>query len=173
MSGFMSLITAALPFIGSALGGPLGAGAMTFVASRLGVPEDTVQSTLAAMVGNPDSLAKAKDLDMAYKTHLADLGYSSATQVVALNAQVVEEVNKTMQSEAASDHWPTYSWRPFIGFMFGAYIASFLLLPLFHITPVQLDSNLVLAIGGILGIASYFRGKMQADPAMPNSDNRG
>ena len=93
-------------------------------------------------------------------------------QYAEIEAKNIENVNKTMQSEAAAEHWPTYSWRPFIGFVFGFYIASMFILPLFGIAPVPMSPDLVLAVGGILGIASYFRGKSQADPTIPTV-NRG
>lgn len=89
---------------------------------------------------------------------------------VALEA--IKEVNATMRAETTSEHWPSYSWRPFIGFSFGAYIISLWVLPLFKLAPTALTPDLTLAIGGILGVASWFRGKMQADPAV-QSDMRG
>jgi hypothetical protein len=77
-----------------------------------------------------------------------------------------------MQSEAAAEHWPTYTWRPFIGFIFGLYIASMFILPLFGLQPITMSADLVMAVGAILGVASWFRGKMQADPNIPTI-NRG
>lgn len=83
-----------------------------------------------------------------------------------------------MQVEAKADHWPTYSWRPFVGFCFAiAWIGDYLLLPILHgynqaiVVPV-VPPEAWLAIGGVLGVASFFRGRMQADPRVP-SDNRG
>lgn len=93
-------------------------------------------------------------------------------ELAKLSATVVQAVNTTMQTEAGADHWPTYSWRPFIGFSFGLWINSVWLLPLFHIVPVMLPAEVMLAIGGILGVASWFRGKAQADPAV-QTDMRG
>lgn len=162
--GVFDIIKGALPFIGTALGGPLGAGAMSFVASKLGIPSDTVHQVLTAMVGDPDKINEAKKLEYDYKLHCIELGYKDVSDIERINADVVIEVNKTMQAESAAEHWPTYSWRPFIGFTFGAYINSMWILPLFHMQPVVMDPGLVLAIGGILGVASYFRGKAQADP---------
>ena len=89
-----------------------------------------------------------------------------------LATEEVKAVNETMRAEAAAEHWPTYGWRPFIGFNFGAYLASMWLLPLFGKQPVTLSPDLTLAIGAILGVASWFRGKMQADPNVPTV-NRG
>lgn len=167
MSTGLELLKSVLPFIGTALGGPLGTGAATFIASKLGVPPESVSATLNTMLGDPENLAKVKQIEADFQAHCLELGYNSIQKIEELNASVVVEVNKTMQAEAASEHWPTYSWRPFIGFSFGAYINSMWLLPLFKIQPVILSPDTVLAIGGILGVASFFRGKMQADPAVP------
>lgn len=93
-------------------------------------------------------------------------------QFAQIDASVVREVNATMRAEAAADHWPTYSWRPFIGFCFGIYVCSLWILPLVGKTPVVMSADMVLAVGGILGVASWFRGKMQASPNT-QSDNRG
>jgi hypothetical protein len=94
-----------------------------------------------------------------------------------------------MQAEAASEHWPSYSWRPAIGFavavdlvlsvcvvgvayagvMFGGIKADVL-----QYLPGMLAAmaGLVGVASPILGIASWFRGKMQADPNVPTV-NRG
>jgi Holin of 3TMs, for gene-transfer release len=93
-------------------------------------------------------------------------------QYADIEAKRIESVNATMRAESASEHWPTYSWRPFIGFVFGAYIASMFILPLFGLSPVVMSPDLVLTVGAVLGVASYFRGKMQADPSVPTV-NRG
>ncbi|MGE4399397.1 MAG: 3TM-type holin [Campylobacterales bacterium] len=107
-------------------------------------------------------------------------------QIAAKNA---EDINKTMQSEAASEHMPTYLWRPFIGFVFGlmglilaitvavAYISVMLghSKPevLTHLPQMLISMTGVMAvISPILGVASWFRGKMQADPNIPTV-NRG
>jgi len=162
------------PMLGGLLGGPPGAavgavGAM--IASALGVgnaPEEVSQ----ALAVNPDAAVKLKQIESDRQVELQKLVTSQALAEIQAGAQAISDVNKTMQAEAGAEHWPSYSWRPFIGFMFGFYIASMWLLPMFGRQPVAISTDLTLAIGGILGIASWFRGKMQADPSMPTI-NRG
>lgn len=92
-----------------------------------------------------------------------------------LNALVhanASDINKTMQAEAVAEHWPTYAWRPFIGFSFGVYLNAQWMLPIFGKASPSVDPQLMLVVGSILGVASYFRGKMQADPSIPTA-NRG
>ena len=89
-----------------------------------------------------------------------------------LAIQNAADINKTMQAEAASEHWPSYGWRPFIGFSFGMYLNAQWILPLFKVQPPTVDAQLMLVVGAILGVASWYRGKMQADPAIP-TNNKG
>lgn len=123
--------------------------------------KDSGGGAVAELKANPELL-------VAYQSKLLD----QEVALAEIAAKVVTSVNTTMRAEAASDHWPTYSWRPFIGFSFGLYVLSLWLLPLFGKTPVVMGADLVLAVGGILGVASWFRGRMQADPQI-KTDNRG
>lgn len=168
-----TILTTALPYIGTALLGPLGGGIASLIASKLGVPAQTIQDTkdtLVSMLGDPAKLAELKQVEAAAQAHLAELGYDNIQKLEEINASVVIEVNKTMQSETTSNHWPSYSWRPFIGFTFGFYITAQWLLPMLHIPAPVIDAQLMLAIGGILGVASWFRGKGQSNNS---TDQRG
>jgi hypothetical protein len=107
-----------------------------------------------------------------------------------LAVQNASDINKTMQTEATAEHWPTYGWRPFIGFVFGLNLliaglttsAVYVAVICGAASAVQALATLPQMIGAlgalngtalpILGIASWFRGKMQADPNIPTS-NRG
>lgn len=107
------------------------------------------------------------------------------TAIDQLAVQNAADVNKSLQVEAAAEHWPTYSWRPAIGF------ATALTLTLVAIVVLIAYGGVILAnrnpaalayipgmIGAVaallgagampvLGIASWYRGKMQADPSIP------
>ena len=123
--------------------------------------KETPEDAVTELKANPELL-------LAYKKAVLD----QAVELDRIAAGVVAQVNETMRTEATSDHWPTYSWRPFIGFSFGFYISSLWLLPLFGAAPVIMSADTVMAVGAILGVASWFRGKMQAEPNI-KSDNRG
>lgn len=137
----------------------------------------------------PDALEAIKaDPNLALQYRLAVLGQELEFEKLAV--QNAADVNKTMQAESASEHWPTYSWRPFIGFAVGFNTIAAGVLVLIVFGPVmfgsapaaQAISYLPSALGAlaavnatvlpILGIASWFRGKMQADPTVPTV-NRG
>jgi hypothetical protein len=174
------VIKTVLPWVGTALGGPLGAGAATFVASRLGLSDTSVQNvttTIQSMLGNPEQVAKLKEIENDYQLSMAKAGYDHIEHLEQINASVlttqVSSVNASMQAESKSDHWPTYSWRPFIGFMFGVMaLSDYFVLPLMHLTVPVVPQEVWLGFAAILGTASFFRGKAQANPDVP-FDNRG
>jgi hypothetical protein len=105
-----------------------------------------------------------------------------------LAVQNAGDINKTMQTEAAAEHWPTYSWRPAIGFAVALAVMLSVLTVFAAYGAVIFTGNdrglaqlpgilaavagIVAVVSPILGIASWYRGKMQADPAVPTV-NRG
>ena len=170
MSSLSSIITDILPFLGTALGGPLGGAAASFIGDKLGLQGSTVDSIKSVLSGMPpEKVAELKIADNEFQIKMAALGYDSLAKITELNNSVILAVNTTMQAEVKSEHWPSYGWRPFIGFSFGAYVNSLWLLPLFKVTPVLLTPDITMAIAAILGVASYFRGKAQADPEVQNT----
>lgn len=166
---------ASLPALGTALGGPAGAAIGVMIGKALGT--DATPDAVAAAL-NPDAMVKLRQIE-------ADLTKAQ----IGADVSTVQAVNTTMQAEAKSDHWPTYTWRPAIGFAvaLNTLAASVIVLAVFiaqifgvdaHEAIAQMPTTLgaLAAMNGtalpILGIASWYRGKMQANPAVP-SDNRG
>lgn len=141
--------------------------------------QPTGDAALTALQSSPELVVK-------YRLAILDQELSFE----ALAVQNASDINKTMQSESASEHWPTYAWRPFIGFAVGFNVVASSILVLMVYTPAMLGypssaaavSGLPLVLGAlagvngtvlpILGIASWFRGKMQADPTIV-SNNKG
>lgn len=69
------ILATVAPLIGTAFGGPLGGLAGNFLASKLGTPTGDQKALEAAVLsGNPDIMLKMKEADVAFKSHLADLG---------------------------------------------------------------------------------------------------
>ena len=116
-------------------------------------------SALSALRTSPDLVFKYREAMMNQELEFQRLAIQNAS-----------DINKTMIAETQAEHWPSYSWRPAIGFSFAAYMTAQWLLPLFHIAPPQVDPTLMTSVGAILGVASWFRGKMQADPSIPTSN---
>jgi hypothetical protein len=179
-----SIVGKGAPLLGTLSGGPPGALIGGMIASALG-SENTPEGVSAAIANNPDAYLKLKELELNNKTKLEEIATSLAIAEINATKESAVEVNKTMQAEASSEHWQTYSWRPFIGFSVGVNILASSLLVLMVFVPTMFGvavsatatANLPTILGAlaalntttlpILGIASYFRGKMQADPAIP------
>lgn len=146
------------------------------------------EAALQAIKDNPSLVLALRQALEAQSSSLQALMAPAATTTDPDNGDVLP-MNATMQQEAMSNHWPTYSWRPFIGFCFGigllvsmsVVVASYVMVMIFPERAALLDRlpaflssmSVLLAVPmPVLGIASYFRGKMQAgNPA--NKDFRG
>lgn len=184
----MDWLKALAPTAATFLGGPLAGLAVKFLADKVGASEATVDAVTAAMTGlneTPEGRIKLAEIDAALRTHALTVGIDLERLAVANAA----DVNKSIQAEAAAEHWPTYSWRPSIGFavalnvlMTSVTVALAYVMVIFgekkpeylNYLPAMIGAMaaLVGVVAPILGIASWFRGKAQADPSI-NTVNRG
>ena len=140
--------------------------------------------------GTGDAALTALKADPALADKYAEAVLAQETTFQQMAVENAKDINTTMQTEAKADHWPTYFWRPFVGMVFGLnlFLATAVVIFAFWAQvfgyagadkvlaslPAVL-AQLVMINGTatpILGIASWFRGKMQANPAIP-TDNRG
>lgn len=141
---------------------------------------DTVKQFVTTDKDRIELETRLQQLQMDYNAKVMDIG----VQYEQLAAKNATDINSTMQAEAQAEHWPTYVWRPFIGLVFGlmalilavtvagAYISVALGYSdtrILEFLPQMLASmSMVMAtVAPILGVASWFRGKMQADPTIP------
>lgn len=140
--------------------------------------QQTGDAALTALQADPNLVLKYRQAVLDQEIEFQRLAVANAA-----------DINKTMQAEAASEHWPTYGWRPAIGFAVAVDIVASVIVVLMAYIGVmffKVDTNvlsylpamlgamaaLVGVASPILGIASWFRGKMQADPTIPTV-NRG
>jgi hypothetical protein len=160
------------PLLGTLIGGPAGTAIGAMVASGLGVGS-TPDEVSQALTINPDAAVKLKQIEADRQVELQKLLVQSEANRLAADTSAILAVNTTMQAEAKSDHWPTYTWRPFVGFVFGVmFLGVYFVLPLLKMPVPAVPTEAWFAIGGVLGVASWFRGKAQADPGIA-TDNRG
>ena len=135
-------------------------------------------AALAAIQADPNLSMQFQKAVLDQQSHLAEVAADLEKAELAADQANTATINQTMQVEAKADHWPTYSWRPFVGFCFAvAWLGDYLVLPILHgynpaITVPTIPPEAWMAVGAVLGVASYFRGRMQANPAIP-TDNRG
>jgi len=111
----------------------------------MGVLEDT------GVVTTPEAKQKAQEALYNYELQMRDK-----------DNDVIKAVNDTMQTEAKSEHWLQWSWRPLVGITFSAVIINnYVLLPYFtkaglqsiNIPPEMWNAMLI-----ILGVAAGTRG---------------
>ena len=123
---------------------------------------DSGDSALSALKTSPDLVFKYREAMMNQELEFQRLAIQNAS-----------DINKTMIAETEAEHWPSYSWRPYNGFLYGTTIfAVYFVLPLCKIPAPVIPAEVWLGWSAILGVASWFRGKMQADPSIP-TNNKG
>lgn len=178
------------PLLGTLLLGPgTGTAIGGLVASVLGTPA-TPEAVSEELRKNPEAWLKLQQLEADKQVRLQELAVDQAKSELQASVGNAHDVNATMQAEAASEHWPTYTWRPLLGMAVALNTAASGTMVLMVFLPVMWGSAvaatavsaLPTALGAlaainatvlpVLGIASWFRGKMQADPSVPTV-NRG
>ncbi|MDB5541826.1 MAG: hypothetical protein JWQ89_3553 [Devosia sp.] len=158
------------PILGALLGGPAGLAlnaAGSIVASVLGVAP-TPDAVSQALTINPDAAVKLAQIEKDRQVELQTLVTQVAVSQLVSDTAAITAVNATMQAEVKSEHWASWLWRPFNGFVFGTtFFGVYFVLPLAHIPSPVIPMEAWASIGAILGVASWFRGKAQADVNNP------
>lgn len=166
------VISKAAPLVGTLIGGPAGAAVGGIVSAALGV-DNTPYAVQEALKTNPDAAVKLAQIESEQAVQLRSLAVSAEQNRLQAETAQLGAVNTTMQAEAVAEHWPTYSWRPFVGFVFGTMLFGvYFVLPILHgynqsIMVPAIPETAWVAMGAVLGVASWYRGKMQADPNIP------
>lgn len=111
----------------------------------MNVLEDT------GLVKTPEEKQKAQEALYNYELQMRDK-----------DNDVIKAVNDTMQTEAKSEHWLQWSWRPLVGITFSAVIINnYILLPYFvkaGLQAITIPSEMWNAMLIILGVAAGTRG---------------
>jgi hypothetical protein len=66
MDTLLSILKGVAPALATAVAGPAGGAAVGWIASKLGIPDDTVEGVTKALTGNPELTMKLKELDLEY-----------------------------------------------------------------------------------------------------------
>ncbi|WP_199779064.1 hypothetical protein [Burkholderia sp. BE12] len=146
-------------------------------------------AALAAIQADPNLSMSFQKAVLDNQAQLAQIDADLSKAELAADVANTQSINQSIQAEAKADHWPTYSWRPFVGFCFGllglisgvTVAGAYMGVMFFQANPAILaqlpgmlgaEAAVMATMAPVLGIASYFRGKMQANPMIP-TDNRG
>ncbi len=148
------LVGAVAPTIGSAIGGPVGAGAGKILAQVLGVPAEPQAVQKALSEATPEQLAEIKKADLAYKTRLAEL---------EVDIFELENADRASAREMAKGDWTPKVLALLAFLFFGGYVT------VVTISPYEQNEaiiNLVLGyLGGIVSavVSFYFGASHKAD----------
>ncbi len=124
-----------------------------------------VESLMRSVSGEPietplDQVAQKIMADPKLYIDLQRQAMEHEALLADIEAKKLATVNTTMQAEAASEHWPQYSWRPFNGFLYGpAIILIYFCLPLFDKAIPSVPEWIWMGWAAVLGVATWDRGK--------------
>lgn len=80
-----ALVSTVAPWIGTALGGPLGGAAVGAIADALGLSDKTEASIKAALSGvTPEQMLELKNADQAFQLKMQELGYANVEKLAEL-----------------------------------------------------------------------------------------
>ena len=99
---FTKLLATVSPWIGTALGGPLGGLALTAAANALGLTDKTTDALKTALGGaTPEQMLALKQADQAFAVQMQALGFKQITDLEALAAgdrKDARDMQKTTRS---------------------------------------------------------------------------
>lgn len=97
-----SIVSTVAPWIGTALGGPLGGLAVSAIADALGLSEKTTEAIKAAVSGaSPEQLLALKKADQEFALRMQELGFKQIADLEALAAadrKDARDMQKTVRS---------------------------------------------------------------------------
>lgn len=144
---FAPMLGSLLPIPGAGMAGQL-------IANAFGT-ENTPDAIHNAIKADPDAAIK-----------LAKIEADNSTMLQQELTKRIQAVNETMRAEAKSEHWMQWSWRPFVGFIFGfSFLGVYFILPLAKIPVPVIPTEAWMMIGAVLGVASWHRGAAKVEEA--------
>ena len=99
---YKSIIATVAPWIGAALGGPLGSAAVTMAADALGLSDKTESAIKTALSGvTPEQMLALKNADQAFAVKMQELGYANIEKLASLavdNTKDARDMQKVTRS---------------------------------------------------------------------------
>jgi uncharacterized membrane protein len=140
-----NIVSTVAPWIGTALGGPLGGMAVEAAASALGLSDKTVDSLKTAISGmSPEQALALKAADQTFALRMQELGYKNVADLEAIAAADRDSARKMHTAQPS----PVPAALTFI--VLGAFVGT--LIALFFIgVPVSNRDIVVYMIGQLSG----------------------
>ena len=102
---FTTILKTVAPWIGTALGGPLGGMAVTAAANALGLSDKTMDAVKQAVMGmTPEQAQEMKAADQTFALHMQELGFKQVTDLEAIAAADRDSAREMLTA--------TRSWVP-------------------------------------------------------------
>ena len=141
---FTKLLTTIAPWIGTAIGGPLGGMAVEAAANALGLTDKTTDAIKTALGGaTPEQMLALKQADQAFSVQMQALGFKQVTDLEALAAGDRKDA-RAMQV-ARPSHVPAI----LTSFLVGAFTGTLVLLLQYDVPATNRD--IVIYMIGQLG----------------------
>lgn len=97
METLLSLLKGVAPVLATAVAGPAGGAAVGWLASKLGIPDDTIEGVTAALTGNPELTLKLKELDLEYaKLEAADRDSARTAYAAVATSEHATKLDKVV-----------------------------------------------------------------------------
>jgi hypothetical protein len=89
MDALLGILKSAAPMLATAVAGPAGGAAVSFIADKLGLESKTIESVTAALTSNPEAIQKLKEMDLEFaKLDQKDRDSARNRELAMANANV-------------------------------------------------------------------------------------
>ena len=145
---FTSILKTVAPWIGTALGGPLGGMAVEAAASALGLSDKTVESVKQAIAGaTPEQMLALKQADQAFALQMQALGFKQVSDLEAIAAGDRKSARE-MQVALRSMVPALLTW-----FLIGSFVGTLVALFVVNVPPSNRDV-MVYMVGQLSGFTA-------------------
>jgi len=97
MDALLGILKGVAPVLATAVAGPAGGAAVGWIASKLGIPDDTIEGVTKALTGNPEMAMKLKELDLEYaKLEIQDRDSASKAYAQVATSEYATKLDKVV-----------------------------------------------------------------------------
>lgn len=148
----------ALPILGGALGGPLGAEVGNMAAQALGC-DPTASAVAAKFKADPQAIEKLQAIEASKEVQLAQIAAKAEAAKEQEHEADLSQVNQTIRTEAVGKSWLQRNAHPIALLMtVGCVIGIYFVLPLDNKAVPSVPSDAWMMLGAILGVAAWHSG---------------
>ena len=95
MDTLLGILKGVAPVLATAVAGPAGGAAIGWIASKLGIDDDTIEGVTQALTSNPEMALKLKELDLEYaKLEVADRDSARKAYAAVATSEYATKLDK-------------------------------------------------------------------------------